>query len=662
MAVGLPLAIALRRTRRVAPSSQPGALGARVLAAREPKLMRAATRLAAARTGRRSVAARDARMPSPAPAPVWEMPAISSGTPLGAPPAPLREPPAPLGAPGVAEAAPSAPASREPELARSAPARQTAPEMARPAPSPTRRAVVSRAKAPTPSAEAPGPAEPAAVAPPTPESLGLSPAGFEWVFGDPEKALAHPDVTPGPAVSLPPHPERERIARLAARGGSAYGRGARIFEGAAPNGGSEAATDVGAPHRDSADRPSPVSAQPEPPVAAAPRRRRLARATAETLTPAPTPAPDPEAPRAAASAANEPPASVADISPANDPPRPGATRRRLARAPVRSVARTEAATPGTPAATDARPSVEAPKTAPLPHAAATDARPSVGERPPIGPSPVALERATATVLRRAMPVRRATATPVARAAVTPVARATNIPGQPATATPVARARVARSPRPAPEPEPVPAPAPAPDTAAVPAESAPHVGRQPSLLRRVMRALRGTPPPAPASADTAKQPDADPPVRIPAAKVQSLSRMSQRSQAVLTPPRARVAAQPSPPPAAAQPSPPPAAAQPSPPPAAAQPPPASAPLARKPAVDGGAARHRQRQATEPPAGAFALPGFTDDQSAASVLELAWPTGDQPSQHRSADGDDAHLEILARIREEQEQLGRLIRHPF
>ena len=284
MAVGLPLAIALRRTRRVAPSSQPGALGARVLAAREPKLMRAATRLAAARTGRRSVAARDARMPSPAPAPVWEMPAISSGTPLGAPPAPLREPPAPLGAPGVAEAAPSAPASREPELARSAPARQTAPEMARPAPSPTRRAVVSRAKAPTPSAEAPGPAEPAAVAPPTPESLGLSPAGFEWVFGDPEKALAHPDVTPGPAVSLPPHPERERIARLAARGGSAYGRGARIFEGAAPNGGSEAATDVGAPHRDSADRPSPVSAQPEPPVAAAPRRRRLARATAETLT------------------------------------------------------------------------------------------------------------------------------------------------------------------------------------------------------------------------------------------------------------------------------------------------------------------------------------------------------------------------------------------
>src|SRR5438270_9458575 len=160
------IAMAARAERRAAPAGRYG-LGARVLSAREPKLLRAATRLATARTTL-------SRSPAPnfgAPPPYLSGPSPKYETPP-APPAPSATSPAPTPAPAI-----------------------------------------------------------------TPESLGIGPASFEWLFGDPAKALAHPDVTAGPASSLPPlspaQRTERRVARLAARGGSAYGRGARINEGAA---------------------------------------------------------------------------------------------------------------------------------------------------------------------------------------------------------------------------------------------------------------------------------------------------------------------------------------------------------------------------------------------------------------------------------------------
>ena len=138
--------MAARAERRAAPAGRYG-LGARVLSAREPKLLRAATRLATARTTL-------SRSPPPnfgAPPPYLSGPSPKYETPP-APPAPSATSPAPTPAPAI-----------------------------------------------------------------TPESLGIGPASFEWLFGDPAKALAHPDVTAGPASSLPPLSPAQRTERRVAR-------------------------------------------------------------------------------------------------------------------------------------------------------------------------------------------------------------------------------------------------------------------------------------------------------------------------------------------------------------------------------------------------------------------------------------------------------------
>src|SRR5581483_10589525 len=121
-------------------------------------------------------------------------------------------------------------------------------------------AMVARATEP----DAPTPAPPTV----TPESLGIGPASFEWLFGDPEKALTHPDVTAGPTASLPALSPEERaarrVARLTARGGSAYGRGARISEGPAlPPGPSP---EPRAPEPGVPEPPAPEPRAPESPT------------------------------------------------------------------------------------------------------------------------------------------------------------------------------------------------------------------------------------------------------------------------------------------------------------------------------------------------------------------------------------------------------------
>src|SRR6516225_6275211 len=155
-------------------------VGPSVLAAREPKLLRASTRLAAARTRLWPVAAPGPAFSEALAAPVaagaWEVTGNYSEF--------LPKPsPAPVSAPAPRQSAAALPAQRV-KVART-------PTPARPAPA---------------SAPAPAPAI-------TAESLGLGPASFEWLFGDPEKALAHPDVTADPFASLPPVSPAEQSAR-----------------------------------------------------------------------------------------------------------------------------------------------------------------------------------------------------------------------------------------------------------------------------------------------------------------------------------------------------------------------------------------------------------------------------------------------------------------
>ena len=200
------LALAARPERR-APAAGRYRVGSRVRAAREPKLLRASTRLAATRTS-------ILRSPGPN---------FGAGVPYKPTPTPKFD------------ALPTAP---------------------------------------------PRPEAASAI---TPESLGLGPASFEWLFGDPGKALAHPDVTPGPVVALPVLSPAERtarrVARLTARGGTPFGRGARINEGPA-------------------QRPdSPASAgTPGSPAAVGRAAEVVARSPAvPTPTPTPSPAPTPRA-------------------------------------------------------------------------------------------------------------------------------------------------------------------------------------------------------------------------------------------------------------------------------------------------------------------------------------------------------------------------------
>jgi hypothetical protein len=339
-------------------------LGPRVLAAREPKLLRVSTRLAAARM----------RVPVAAVAPREVTGNYSRFLPERAAPMIVPRAPEPAVAPPPVQVAPS------------------------------------------PEPVATSPSAPAV----TPESLGIGPASFEWLFGDPEKALAHPDVTPGPIASLPQLSPAERsarrLARLTARGGSAYGRGARISEGPAPA--RELSPEPAAPEaRSSAAR------EPEAPAA------MLQRAPRETVapptvrqpqaTPQPVATPEPQVTR-------EPEATPDPRAAAPDPAaRPARQRlvagRRPAAMPARLLARAiDPAAPGpSPAAPAMTPAVEPPKPPPPPSpgpppvrpiARPAATRPQIVRHPPAPPAQLArpaVQRAPRPAPARASLLRRA---------------------------------------------------------------------------------------------------------------------------------------------------------------------------------------------------------------------------------------------------------------
>ena len=402
MSVRRHLALSRRVARGAAPAGRYG-LGSRVSVAREPKLLRESTRLAAARTRvalvAPAVAAADVLA---APAPVSFPPERFEGFATAPAPAPslMRAPaPAPRSTPApgpqapreetgsmlkflpeqpVEPSAPTRPASAHPprrtvsRAPRSTPASPSTPvSPSTPAPAaegireetgnyseflPRRSAESPASPRPTLArapASAPSPAPPqsgprplsrsADSSPPTPapasgpqvitpESLGIGPASFEWLFGDPDKALAHPDVTAGPVVSLPPLTPQQRsarrVARLTARGGSPYGRGARISEG--PAKAPEPTAPAPVVHVDSAVAPDSAGPElPAPsPVGEAPAAavQRAARDEASERHPSPPPMP------ASNATPPVPPPAPSATPPA--PPRPARQRLVAGRRPV----------------------------------------------------------------------------------------------------------------------------------------------------------------------------------------------------------------------------------------------------------------------------------------------------------------------------------------
>ena len=462
MSVRRHLAVARRVGRGAAPAGRYG-LGSRVLGAREPKLLRASTRLSAART-----------RVAPAPAAVLSRAAAPTATMPGAPALRPATAPSPLSA----LAPTSSPASVSPGVWEESgnysdllPAR-SAEHVAPPPP--------TLARAPT----TPAPAGAPASGPPpiTPESLGIGPASFEWLFGDPDKALAHPDVTASPVASLPPmSPEQRsahRLARLTARGGTPYGRGAQISEGPAEPPAPAAPVDRAVATGSSAPAERPASEAPSPsPVAESPAAviQRVAREEApspehhEASPPPPSPDVTPSAPSRPARQR-----LVAGRRPAA-PPTPAAPPA-PATPPARELARATADTPTTPhtqphviTGHPASP-VETPAI-PVSSAAGRPVRPAPGtlappRTPPPPPSP-----GPPPVRPIASPRRAPTRPQIVRRRPTQAARLT----------------IHRAPRPAPA-------APAAPTSAPPAH------RSPSLFRRALAALTQRPQPAPKPAD------------------------------------------------------------------------------------------------------------------------------------------------------------------
>jgi hypothetical protein len=579
--------VADRAERRSAPA-RVQRLASRVLAAREPKRLRAATRLAAART----------RM---------------SWAPADAPPTPL----VPRGAweegRNYSDLLPEPPGRRPVSPA------------------------LHRAVAPAP--ETGGAPAPAAI---TPESLGLGPASFEWLFGDPDKALAHPDVTSGPLASLPAlSPEQRvarRLARLTARGGSAYGRGAEIREGPA----------------------NPL----DPPAPAETGDRG-----AEPLTPAGPDSPRP--PAAAPSAASDPigasdpaPAAAAATRAALPPtasppqaaqPRPGRQRlvsgRRPARTPERELARAADDSVPPPAPTADAPTAPAPAppepaqpipepTQPIPEPAqpTPEPTPPIPEpAPPMPAAPPATPPATAPATPPATPLPLAAAgTPVLSPATRREAPARSEIARrrpPATnaraAQSVRRPAVQRVPRPIAEPTPTSAPARA-------AIATPPAARKPSLLRRALAALK---PPAPSAsvAPTHSEPAPATDFGVPAntyvarAPKSAVARPQVTRSARAPAPSIRTLSR--------------------------APSPAPAPVFTSP---------------QPPQWAPAEHSSTQRlvRAPADVPRTSAPADDDPPPTNNplpihkppADPDAAYRDVLLRAREEREQLGRLISHPF
>jgi hypothetical protein len=193
------------------------------------------------------------------------------------------------------------------------------------------------------------------------ELYGLSDAGYEWMFGDPERALADPSIVVGAVVAPPPSPPKAGAQPSAPGSPTApaadsrpvsrrpAGRGARILEGpaqpAAPR--EHGTADAGdrhpkrlssrrVPERPSAEPPAPAPesasiSTPEPRAAAAERAADV-DGTAEAApvpepAPGPAPAPAPVEPEAPA-ATSEPPAQfspvtrVVPVGPSRTAPRP----------------------------------------------------------------------------------------------------------------------------------------------------------------------------------------------------------------------------------------------------------------------------------------------------------------------------------------------------
>jgi hypothetical protein len=633
MSINRHLAMARRAERGTDPTARYG-LGSRVLAAREPKLLLASTRLAAART-----------RVAPAPAVALDEPALGAAVPqtLWRAAAPAR---------GTAPAPVSAPTPRSPggweERGNSSPFLPKRPAA---------RMEVARAAEPTPAA---GPPEI------TPESLGIGPASFEWLFGDPDKALAHPDVTAGPVVSLPPLSPQQRsarrVARLTARGGSAYGRGARIAEGPAKP------ADPPAP-APAADSPAPAT----PVDGGVPAERGAARTAAPEL-PAPSPVAEVPAPalqrvaRVAAPAAPSPhdrtppplpardetlPASPArDQTPTRDhtpPPRPARDQtppapspparqrlvagRRPAAAQARELARAAvdpapAPTPGdAPAVTSPAPSTPAPTPAAAPAVTAL-ARSNPTPTPAAAPAPAAAGPAASRTpppppSPGPPPVRRMAAPPRARTA--PV-RPTIARRQP---TPPARPTIHRASRPPAATASAPAPR-------APAPAAPS--RPPSLLRRALAAITRSAPQQAAprnfgvSVDTYTTP-------APSA-ARTVARMARAAPQL----------------AGNAPQPPRPAAQP------ARPAPQSARPAAPMALDAHVSLSPHRW-TPPDAAPLPLPHLPPERAPAepSSQQLSRAPA-APAPTPPTDPDLAYRDLLTRVREEREQLGQLISHPF
>jgi hypothetical protein len=607
--------VADRAERRSAPA-RTQRLASRVVAAREPKLLRAATRLAAART-RMSWAAAS-----------WEVTRnYSELPPEGQTTGPARPAPAMQRAvaPRVASAALGAPAS---SALQRAPAPATRRVVAR-APAPPRDAAGTAGTAGGSALPASAPAlTPESLPALTPESLGLGPASFEWLFGDPDKALSHPDVTSGPLVSLPSMSSQQRtarrVARLTARGGSPYGRGAEIREGAAKP----------------PDPPAPVERAGEPPAGGPPP------ATASPLTTTPPPLatpPSPAAPRSpepapspAAPASPEPAPTVEavqrqlqrmrrDPAPASPPAAPRRPERRrlvTGRRPA-AIARREVAR----AVADPVPAIPSEPATP----AAPEPAPATGPEPAPAPAPHPATAAALSATLRAAPVR-------------PELARQSLPAR-------TRPALQRAPRPAIEP----IPSPAPPRADVTAPPAP---RKPSLLRRALAALK---PPAPSA--TVAPPRSEPAARADFG-VPANTYVAAAPKSGVAVPRPTLNARPpaTPRPLSRAPITAPAtAAAPQTPVFTPPPPPlwapaehsSTKPLARAPA-DPPAYAHpaTPHPATPHPATPGENPSPTHNPAAAQPAQTTPP----------ADADAAYRDVLLRAREEREQLGRLISHPF
>lgn len=147
------------------------------------------------------------------------------------------------------------------------------------------------------------------------EQFGLTEAEYEWVFGDPRKALSHPDVVRGPSAPRPLSEEERRelrVSDLKARGGSMYGRGARIVEGPAP------APASGAERARAQPPAAPAAAQP----AAAPRSHVTSHSPPQPQPPRAKPFSSPSA-SDAPSSGPETPASAGPADAAGTAPAPG---------------------------------------------------------------------------------------------------------------------------------------------------------------------------------------------------------------------------------------------------------------------------------------------------------------------------------------------------